>query len=198
MYHGYGYAPYGPYPSPGSPVPTVGHDGQMYAPQHYQYPAPFFQPPTPTPNNSSNHVANQTTGNTGPKADLASSITADKHVVSVDAAKPASDGVSNGSANGNSAPNAQLKQHQQSGSVNSNGSYRGGMQNGLSPSGYQDMRYGFNGMQSPIPWYDSSLYSNGQHRPNTSSVSSSVSHASNGTSRNQNQRSSPHLLVWPC
>jgi len=191
MYHGYGYAPYGPYPSPGSPVPTVGHDGQMYAPQHYQYPTPFFQPPTPTtPNNPSNHVPNQTTGNTGSKADLPSSITADKPVVSIDASKPASDGVSNGGINGNSAPYTQLKQNQQSGSVNANGSYRGAMQNG-----YQDMRYGFNGVQSPMPWFDGSLYSNGQHRPNTSSVSSSVSHASNGASRNQNQRSSsPHLL----
>jgi hypothetical protein len=192
MYHGYGYAPYGPYPSPGSPVPTVGHDSQMYAPQHYQYPS-FYQPPTPTPtNNSSNHLPNQTTGNAGSKAELAGSITADKHVVSIDAAKPASDGVSNGSANAHSAPNSQLKQNQQSGSVNSNGSYRG--QNGLSPSGYQDMRYGYNGMQSPMTWFDSSLYSNGQHRPNTSSVSSSVSHASNGATRNQNQRSSSHLL----
>ncbi|KAJ3697183.1 hypothetical protein LUZ61_000888 [Rhynchospora tenuis] len=193
--YGYGYAPYGPYPSPGSPVPTVGHDGQMYAPQHYQYPAPFFQPPTPTPNNnSSNPVPNQTTGNTGSKADLPSSITADKPVVSIDASKPASDGVPNGSANGNSGPNTQLKQNQQNGSANQNGSYRGALQNGLSPSAYPDMRYGFNGVQSPMPWIDSSLYSNGQHRPNSSSMSSSVSHASNGSSRNQNQRSSPHLL----
>lgn len=174
--------------------------GYGYAP-FYQYAAPFYQPPTPPPtNNSLNHVPNPTTGNnTGSKPELANSITtADKHAVSMDAVKPASDGVSNGSTNGSTAPSGgQLKQNQQTGSVNSknNGSYKGGaMQNGLSPSGYQDMHYGYNGMQSPMPWYDSTLYSNGQHRPNTSSVSSSVSHASNGTSRNQNQRSSPHLL----
>ncbi|KAG2632087.1 hypothetical protein PVAP13_2NG064038 [Panicum virgatum] len=34
MYHGYGYAPYGPYPS-GSPVPSAGHDVQSYGSQQY-------------------------------------------------------------------------------------------------------------------------------------------------------------------
>lgn len=169
MYHGYGYAPYSPYPSPGSPVPTIGTDGQMYAPQHYQYPAPFYQPATPTA------APNQ---NIGSKPDAKS----DKPVVSVDSTKPASDGTANGAATGP----VQLKQGQQNGSGNNaNGSYRGALQNG-----YQDVRYGFNNM----PWFDASLYSNGQHRPNTSSISSTVSHASNGSARNQNHRSSPNFL----
>ncbi|PPS14591.1 hypothetical protein GOBAR_AA05970 [Gossypium barbadense] len=44
-HHGYSYAPYGPYSPAASPVPTLGNDGQLYGPQHYQYP-PFFQPMT--------------------------------------------------------------------------------------------------------------------------------------------------------
>ncbi|KAJ0794417.1 hypothetical protein HanPI659440_Chr04g0139031 [Helianthus annuus] len=44
MYPGYGYAPYGPYSPAGSPVPTTGHDGQLYGAQQYQYPSPCFLP----------------------------------------------------------------------------------------------------------------------------------------------------------
>ncbi|KAI3791251.1 hypothetical protein L2E82_04955 [Cichorium intybus] len=46
--YGYGYAPYGPYSPAGSPMPTVGQDGQLYGAQHYQYPTSYFQPMTPT------------------------------------------------------------------------------------------------------------------------------------------------------
>ena len=31
-HHGYGYAPYGPYPPINSPIPIVGRDGQLYGP----------------------------------------------------------------------------------------------------------------------------------------------------------------------
>ncbi|KAL8217274.1 hypothetical protein R6Q57_024111 [Mikania cordata] len=48
MYPGYGYAPYGPYSPAGSPVPTAGHNGQLYGTQHYQYPSPYFQSMTQT------------------------------------------------------------------------------------------------------------------------------------------------------
>jgi YTH domain-containing family protein len=44
MYHsGYGYASYAPYTSPGSPVPSVGHDGSYYGTQQYQFPGSFYQ-----------------------------------------------------------------------------------------------------------------------------------------------------------
>ncbi|XP_076882915.1 YTH domain-containing protein ECT2-like [Bidens hawaiensis] len=46
--YGYGYAPYGPYSPAGSPMPTVGQDGQLYGGQQFQYPNPYFQPMTPT------------------------------------------------------------------------------------------------------------------------------------------------------
>ncbi|KAK4706704.1 hypothetical protein R3W88_033743 [Solanum pinnatisectum] len=50
MYHlAYSYAAYNPYSPATSPIPTVGHDGQLYGAQHYHY--PYFQPlpPTSTP-----------------------------------------------------------------------------------------------------------------------------------------------------
>ncbi|KAJ3673275.1 hypothetical protein LUZ60_006649 [Juncus effusus] len=159
MYHGYGYAPYGAYPSPGSPVPTIGTDGQMYAPQHYQYPAPFYQPATPTATQNPN---------AGSKPDSKSD---NKPVVSIDSTK--SDGTMNGTTG-----QVQLKQNGSGNNVN--GSYRAGVQNG----------YGYNNM----PWFDASLYTNGQHRPNASSVNSTVSHANNGNARNQNNRASPNFM----
>lgn len=62
MYPGYGYAPYGPYSPAGSPVPTTGHDGQLYGAQHYQYPSPYFPPMTqvtvPSKGELSKSVAN--------------------------------------------------------------------------------------------------------------------------------------------
>ncbi|KAL6976962.1 hypothetical protein U1Q18_025750 [Sarracenia purpurea var. burkii] len=57
-HHGYGYAPYGPYSPAGSPVPTMGHNGQLFGAQHYQYPTPFFQTLTPTTNGSSYGIGN--------------------------------------------------------------------------------------------------------------------------------------------
>ncbi|KAJ0673055.1 hypothetical protein HanOQP8_Chr13g0503971 [Helianthus annuus] len=63
MYPGYGYAPYGPYSPAGSPVPTTGHDGQLYGAQQYQYqyqyPSPCFQPVVDTT------ASGITKGNTG-------------------------------------------------------------------------------------------------------------------------------------
>lgn len=48
MYHsGYGYASYAPYTSPGSPAPSLGHDGSYYGTQQYQFPGSFYQPQIP-------------------------------------------------------------------------------------------------------------------------------------------------------
>lgn len=63
---GYGYAPFGTYLPPNSPIPTMGYDGQLYgAQQQYQYPGSFYQPstsaglfyPSNQPNHSQGHVA---------------------------------------------------------------------------------------------------------------------------------------------
>ncbi|XP_038985369.1 YTH domain-containing protein ECT4-like [Phoenix dactylifera] len=188
-HHGYGYAPYGAYPSPGSPVPTIGHDGQPYGPQHYQYPTPFFQPPTPT---SAPHTANQPPTQNG----VSTSVAADQASIPVDRSKANSNGIANGNANGNSgsAPQRLTNQNQ---SLTSNGSHgRGALPGGLTSAGYKDPRLSFDVMRSPVPWFEGPVFSNGQHRPaTTSSMLSTVSH--NGTTpsaRNQNRSPLPHVM----
>ncbi|XP_022848261.1 YTH domain-containing family protein 1-like isoform X2 [Olea europaea var. sylvestris] len=52
-YHGYTYAPYGAYSPTAS---SMGHDGQLYGPQQYQYPTSYFQPSTQT---SGSYAPNQ-------------------------------------------------------------------------------------------------------------------------------------------
>ncbi|XP_073225642.1 YTH domain-containing protein ECT2-like [Cicer arietinum] len=88
-HHGYGYAPYGPYSPAGSPVPTMGNDGQMYVPQHYQYP-PYFQPLTPTSGPFTPTPA------VHPQGDVSTSVAADQKPLSVEAANGNSNAVSNG------------------------------------------------------------------------------------------------------
>ena len=91
-HHGYGYVPYGPYPPAGSPVRTVGHDGQLYGPQHYQYPAPYFQPPTPTsgPYNPSPVAP--------PPGEVTTSVAADQKPLSVETANGNSNSLARGGA----------------------------------------------------------------------------------------------------
>ncbi|XP_024985182.1 YTH domain-containing family protein 2-like [Cynara cardunculus var. scolymus] len=181
MYHGYGYAPYGPYSPATSPVPTVGHDGQLYGAQHYQYPSPYFQPMTPTSGPySSAPIA--------PKGEITTSAPADQPSLTVDTANGNSNGIVNGvGIKGATGPTPVRPTSYQNSGFNANGSYGRGVQNG-----YQDLRYGFDGVHSPIPWLDSPLYSDGQPRNN-----SNIAPVSNGNgvaSRNQNLRPHSHLM----
>eukprot|EP00268_Persea_americana_P030137 TRINITY_DN291_c0_g1_i1.p1 TRINITY_DN291_c0_g1~~TRINITY_DN291_c0_g1_i1.p1 ORF type:complete len:764 (+),score=184.27 TRINITY_DN291_c0_g1_i1:198-2294(+) len=180
-HHGYGYPPYGAYPPPGSPVPTMGHDGQLYGPQHYQYGAPYYQPPT-TPNGP---YAPAPTS----KGDVSTSVAADQVPLPVETGN----GNSNGGVNGSNG-SATLKPGSQNGSLTSNGSFgRGVMPGGIPASGYQDPRLAFDGMRSPIPWLDGPIFSDGQPRPATSSsVSSAINNGPSG--RNQSLRPPPHLM----
>ncbi|XP_020105141.1 uncharacterized protein LOC109721772 [Ananas comosus] len=176
MYHGYGYAPYSPYPSAGSPVPTI--DGQLYGPQHYQYP-PIFQPQTPT---TASHVPSQTTTT---QNEVSTSVAVDQPAVPVNTTKANSNGIPSGNVNGN------CKGSHQNPSLTHGG--RGVLPGGLPSAGYQDSRFGFDAMRAALPYYDGPVYSTGQHRPNTAnSVPSAVSH--NANTRNHNQRPVPHLM----
>ncbi|KAK9291209.1 hypothetical protein L1049_009397 [Liquidambar formosana] len=183
MYHnGYGYASYGTYPPPGSPVPTMGHDGQLYGPQQYQYPT-YYPPPTPT---SGSFTPNQV--NT-PQLEVLTSVAADQVPLSVETAKGNPNG---GSLNINNGSKT-LRPSYQNSSLSSNGSYgRGGSPAGIPASGYQDPRFGFDGIRSPYPWLDASIFSDGQskHAANTG-ICSPVSLPSG---RNQNLRPLPHLM----
>ena len=190
-HHGYAYAPYGPYSPASSPVPTVGNDGQLYGPQHYQYPPPYFQPLTPT---SGLFTPNHSAPTQG---ELSTSAAADQKPLPVETANANSNGVANGGTLKENNGSAAIKQPYPS-SFNSNSSYgRGAPLGGIPASGYQDPRYGFDGLRSPIPWGDGSMFSDGQHRPVTKTgINSSFSKASNNpSSRNQNFRSNSHYMV---
>jgi YTH domain-containing family protein len=179
MYHGYGYAPYGPYPS-GSPVPSVGHDGQSYATQQYQYPQ-YYQPPTPT---------NPTHGVNGPNSQsaLPHSVASHQARIVVDTTKIGANGSATGMLNhSNSA--IPRKQNHLNGSVASNGSYgRGTVQGG----GSSASSYSHNGLRSPVQWYDGPIYSNGHQRQTTSSTSY---HPNTSSAKSHSQRPTTNLMV---
>ncbi|KAF5937304.1 hypothetical protein HYC85_024810 [Camellia sinensis] len=190
-HHGYGYAPYSPYSPAGSPVPTMGHDGQLYGAQHYQYPPQYFQPLTPT------SMPYTPTPAAPSKGEIPNSAAADQTPLSVETANGNSNGIANsGGVKGNNG-SAPTKHTYQNSSFNTNASYgRGGLPGGIPALGFQDPRFGFDGLRSPIPWLDGTIFSDGQPRPVTStSMVSSISHANNSpASRNQNYRPHSHLM----
>ncbi|KAL6563441.1 hypothetical protein OROGR_002400 [Orobanche gracilis] len=190
MYHnGYGYAPYSPYSPSVTPVPTVGHDGQLYGAQPYQYPTPYFQSLAPT-------SGPYPTPTAPAKGEMVTSAAADQAPLSGDShsTKTKSNGIANsGGAKGNNGA-APVRATYQNSSYNMNGSYGSGtFSGGLPASAYQDPRYVFDGYQSPIPWLESPYFTDGQHRPiSTTAVTSSVANGNGLASRNQNFR--PHLM----
>ncbi|XP_010257810.1 PREDICTED: YTH domain-containing family protein 2-like [Nelumbo nucifera] len=158
-HHGYGYAPYGAYSPAGSPVPTMGHDGQLYGPQHYQYPSPYYQPPTPPPVGPypSNQMSSQ--------VEVSTSVAAEQAPLTVETTKGNANGVANGNSNANNG-SAPLKPTNHNSTLNSNNTYcRGVLSGGIPTSGYQDLRFGYDGMRSPVPWIDSPVFSDGQPKP---------------------------------
>ncbi|XP_076915735.1 YTH domain-containing protein ECT4-like [Bidens hawaiensis] len=177
--YGYGYAPYGPYSPAASPVPTVGHDGQLYDAQQYQYPSPYFQPLTPTSGPYSLAAI-------PPKGENAPSAAAEQPSLTVDSANGNANSVVNG-VKGTTAPAPIRPTPYQNTNFSAFGSYGRGSQNG-----YQDPRYGFDGLHSPIPWLDTTLYSDGQARNNSNIAS--VNNASSIASRNQNLRPHSHVM----
>ncbi|CAN4115294.1 unnamed protein product [Withania somnifera] len=184
-HHGYGYASYGPYSPATSPVPAVGHDGQLYGSQQYHY--PYFQPLPPT-------STSNTTPASQPKGEAASSTAAaDQSSISVDSANGNSVVIANGGVKGNTG-SMSVRPAFQNSSLNANGSYGLGTFPGGVPSGYQDPRLGFDGVRSPIPWVGGSMFTDGQARPVTSN--SFMPSFSNGyaapSSKNQNVH--PHLM----
>ncbi|XP_077247947.1 YTH domain-containing protein ECT4-like [Tasmannia lanceolata] len=189
-HHGYGYAPYGAYPSAGSPVPTMAHDGQLYGPQHYQYPAPYYQPPTPP---SAMSTPNQALT---PQGEVSTSVAADQVPMPVEMGNGNANGVANGNVKANNSSVPQRPSYPNS-SQTTNGSYgRGVLPGGTHASGYQDPRFAYEGMRSPVPWSDGPIYPDGQPRLATSnSLSSTMSHISNIPSgRNHNLHQLPHPL----
>ncbi|KAL1565700.1 evolutionarily conserved C-terminal region 2 [Salvia divinorum] len=160
-HHGYSYAPYGPYSPAASPVPTVGHDGQLYGGQHYQYPTPYFQSLTPTGGPLPTLAAPA-------KGEIASAAAIDQAPLSLDSINSKSNVIANsGGAKGNNGSVPARTTYQNS---SFNGSYgRGPASVYLDPT-----RYGSDGLQSPYPWFEP-YFSDGQTRPvTTSSMMSSI------------------------
>ncbi|XP_015571291.1 YTH domain-containing protein ECT4 isoform X2 [Ricinus communis] len=137
MFHnGYGYAPYGPYSPAASPVPTMGNDGQLYGPQHYQYP-PYFQPLNPT---SGPFTPTQPTNSQG---EPCTSAAPDQKPISVDATKSNCTGIVNGGGVKGNNGSTPYKPIYQNSSLSAYG--RGVLPGGIPGSGYQDPRLGFDG-----------------------------------------------------
>ncbi|KAH6829810.1 evolutionarily conserved C-terminal region 2 [Perilla frutescens var. hirtella] len=188
-HHGYGYTPYGPYSPAASPIPTLGHDGQLYGPQHYQYPTPYFQSLTPT---SGPYPSPAAPG----KGEIATAVAAEQVPLPVDSSNSKSNGIANSGATKGNNGTAMARPTYQNSSFNANGSYgRGALSGGGIPaSGYQDPRFAFDGLHSPIPWLENPYFSDAQQRPiNSSSMTSAVGNGNSvPSSRNQNYR--PHLM----
>jgi len=111
----------------------------------------------------------------------------------VDATKASPNTIANGGANRNIAPPS-LNASQQNSSLVSNHSHgRAVLSSARSSSGYQDSRFGFDAAQSPFTWFDGP--SGGQNRLlTTSSLSSTASHDSFTSMRNQNNRPAQYVV----
>lgn len=180
--YGYGYSSYGAYPYPASP--TIGHDGQLNSQQNYQYPAPYFQPPSPAPYNPPNQ-------NLTSKEEISTITSSTKQMpFSLEPSKLKANGVgpngtTNSSSNG-SLVAAQKTSQQSSVLTSSNAHNKSGdvLANGL--------------MGSPSPWFDgsknTSFSSNGGALVGTESANLGRNHNSPSFSNNmgvQNQRPLP-------
>ncbi|KAJ9131912.1 hypothetical protein P3X46_034814 [Hevea brasiliensis] len=160
MYHqGYGYAPFGAYPSPSSTVPTRGNDGQLYGTEHYLYPSPFYQASASTGTLYSPNSASAS------QAEVPTSAAADKAASSVGTAAGNTNNTVNignsGSVNRSNRPKP-FRPSNRNSSASLNVPYNGGsLPTGFPSHGYQDPRFGYDGFQSPIPWLDASMFPNG-------------------------------------
>ncbi|XP_023531921.1 uncharacterized protein LOC111794042 [Cucurbita pepo subsp. pepo] len=193
-HHGYGYGPYGPYSPAASPVPSMGNDGQLYGPQHYQYP-PYFQPLTPT---SGQYTPSPTTVPQS-QGDISTPAATEQKPISVDTANPNGNGLTNGGGTKGNNGAAPLKSAYQNSTFGSNAYARGALPGHIPTSGYQDPRYGFDGLRSSFPWTDGPMYSDGQSRlVSSSTINSSITNANNmPSSRSPSFRPGSHYVGFP-
>ncbi|XVF57334.1 hypothetical protein PTKIN_Ptkin06aG0196700 [Pterospermum kingtungense] len=176
----YGYMPYGAYSVPNSPLPAMGHDGQLL--QEYHYPSPYYQPPMQISQANASQVDVLTYG------------VADQASLPIETNKGNSSTIAGvGGLSGNNGSGS-VKSTFKSSSLNPNASYkRGGLPAANQSQGYLDPRFSYDGIQSPIPWLDMSISSNGQskHAANAG-FSSYTNNLSSG--RNQNLHPYPHSM----
>ncbi|XP_056683252.1 YTH domain-containing protein ECT2 isoform X2 [Spinacia oleracea] len=168
-HHGFGYAPYAPYsPSP-SPVPSMPHESHLFGHQQYQYPAPYYPPLTTTCSTYTNP----------PPAVSVSSAPAVHTPLSVEPTNTVS------TANTVSTVRPAYQ----------NSTYNMPPYGKLAASGYQDPRFAFDGIRSPVPWLDAPIFADGHPRPVTNnSYPSSVSNG-NGLASARTHKLQPHASV---
>lgn len=176
MYHGYAYAAYGGY-APGTGVPTMGNDGQLYAPQQYPYTGAYYQPNTPTyPSNPSAKP---------PQSNAATSSAPENPPLPVDKVKGNSDSMAGGNTGNGNLPSRPAQKN----TTTPKGSYNRGSVPGVVPPSYYDQMFGYDSFRSPNPWSDSSVMADVHNRrPAVGSTNSSnTSHASSmSASKNSN------------
>ncbi|XP_038693845.1 YTH domain-containing protein ECT4-like [Tripterygium wilfordii] len=138
MYHnGYVYPTYGPYSPAATPIPTMGNDGQLYGPQHYQYPS-YFNPTTTSGPITSSSVA-------PPQDAFSTSTVVDQKALSVETSKGNSNGTAtNGVVKANNGPVPFKPTHNNSLFTPSNVN-GGALPGGIPASGYPGPRFGFDG-----------------------------------------------------
>ncbi|EPS72124.1 hypothetical protein M569_02632, partial [Genlisea aurea] len=163
-HHSYGYSQYPPYSPAVSPVPTLPHDAQLYGAQQYHYPSPYFQSMAP---NNGPYTANPAALT---KGEMTASAPSDQSSLPADSTNSKSNGIANNEGpkpNNGTVPSRPAYLN----TYNMSGSYGPGSFTGAIPgSGFQDPRFAYDGLHSPVPWMDSSTYySDGQRRLVTSS-----------------------------
>ncbi|XP_042473730.1 YTH domain-containing protein ECT4-like [Zingiber officinale] len=185
--YGYGYASYGPYPSPGSPAPNLGQSSHLYGVQHYQYPTSYYQPPI-------TFSPFMTSQSPNAKGAVPTSSAVDVPSIPGDAAKPIFNGTAKENANSSNA-SLKVKPAQQNSSLNSGGLAGKGASPGRPlSSGYQDPRYGFDGVWPTVQFFDGYVFPDGQRKPATKNSGPMSSGAGNISSRNQILQPLPHLM----
>ncbi|KAL1807949.1 hypothetical protein DCAR_0727328 [Daucus carota subsp. sativus] len=176
VYGGYGYAPYGAYSPAGTPVPTLGHDGQLYAAQQYQYPASYFQPAAAPA-----------------KGDISTAAPADQPILSIETPKGKPNGIANsGGVKGNKGSTALKPTYQNSSYISSSYNANSSNGTGVFPGGVPASGYVYDASRSSVPWFDGSVYSNGKTGPLSSTSFNQYTSNGNGVPVSKNQNARPH------
>ncbi|KAH1083550.1 hypothetical protein J1N35_023311 [Gossypium stocksii] len=178
----YGYMPYGAYSMPSSPLPLMGHDGQLHALQEYYYPSTYYQPPQQTSQTDASQVEVSTVN-----ADDQASLSTETNTGNLSTVE------SRAGLSGNNGSGSQKSTFKVS-SLNPNASYkRESFPTGNLSEGHQNSRISYEGVQPTIPWLDMSVSSNGQSKHTANNgFSSYAKNLSSG--RNGNLHPFPHFM----
>ncbi|KAK4771715.1 hypothetical protein SAY86_013490 [Trapa natans] len=182
MYPSYSFAPYSPYSPATTPVPG---NEQLYGTQQYHYPPPYFQ-------SFPNNVPNASSFSPAPQTEVSNSDPAEQKLMPIETLNSNLNGAKGGDLKGNSRSSTLKSSHQNSG-YGTNSLFGLASLPGSITSGYQDARFGYDGLASPIPWSDVPPFLDGPRLGNTG-MTNSISNAKNMlSSRNQSYSNSQFM-----